>query len=81
MTEDPSLYTTRDFKLILLFIAEKAPIVKTEKNQHNRTIFTFKREDVQPFIDLWVSGKPIPIDIRDMFNAFEIFNIRVHDEI
>ena len=78
MAED--LFTTTDDELAKFLIAMRTPIVKTEKNSKNRTIFFFNKPDVQPHLDLWVSGAPILIDIRDVFQAHKIFNMRVHDE-
>ena len=73
-------YATTDDELAKFLITMKTPILKTEKNGKGRTIFTFARSDVQKHLDLWMSGAPIMVDIRDVFQAHKIFNMRVHDE-
>ena len=77
---DNGIYTTTDDELAKFLITMKVSIVKTEKNSKNRTIFFFNKADVQPHLDQWVSGAKIMVDIRDVFQAHKIFNMRVHDE-
>lgn len=73
-------YVTTDEELIKFLITKKARILKTEKNGRNRTVFTFCKPEVQPHLDEWQSGAPIVVEIRDVFQAAKIFNMRVHDE-
>jgi len=74
-------YETTDEELIKFLITKKARILRTEKNGRNRTIFYFTKPDVQVHLDEWSSGAPIMVEIRDVFQASKIFNMRVHDDI
>ena len=66
--------------MIKLLIAMKIPILYTEKNEAGRTVFHFPRTQAQKYVDQWRTGEPIFVDIRDVFYANEIFNMRIHDE-
>jgi hypothetical protein len=76
-----AIYETTDEELIKFLITKKARILKTEKNGRNRTVFQFSRPEIQIHLDEWLSGAPIMVEIRDVFQSAKIFNMRVHDDI
>jgi hypothetical protein len=71
---------SRDQKMCIMLIAQNVPIVKTEKNEFGRTVFSFPRSQAQKYVDQWKTGEAFFLDIREVFRAYEIFNMRIHDE-
>lgn len=77
---DASEYSTTDQELIVFLIAMKSRILRTKKNDRNRTIFFFDKDSIQLHLDKWLSGEPIMIEVRVLFAAQKIFNMYVHGD-
>jgi len=60
--------------------------VKVEKHVRTKrsvgkTIFYFNKEEIKPYLKMWQSGEPLPVDFRAVMQAEITFNSVIHDEI
>lgn len=79
-TRDDNLYRTEDQEEVLLLLTHHHTVVKRER-EGRLVSFFFDRVTVQPLMDLWLSGAPVPVsDIRDVYVAMRKFNQMVHGE-
>lgn len=78
---ETNLYSTRDQDAVVMLLTVGLRISKTTR-QGRRVTFYFDKKDAKHYIDLWVTGQPIPVsDIRNVFRALRIFHSAIHDEI
>jgi hypothetical protein len=81
LDKDAKLYDTKDREIVILLLAMSLEILRTVR-EGKRTRFFFAFARAAPFVDLWNSGKPIPIsDIRLFFQAERTFNSAIHDGV
>lgn len=83
MTHSPVSVRTfglTDDKLIIHLIYRKVPILETHRNERNRKVFTFDQDVAKPYVDEWMSGRPIMVEEREFNAARELFNAWIHDD-
>jgi hypothetical protein len=79
--KEVKLYNTKDREIVIFLIVMSLEILRTTQ-EGKRVRFFFALDKAAPYVDLWNSGKPIPIsDVRQFFLAERIFNSAIHDGV
>jgi len=71
---DSQFFSTKDQDTVITLMSYKHYPSKTTRRGRIVTFF-FDAKDVDPLLQMWLSGKPLPVsDIRVVYEAYRQFN-------
>jgi hypothetical protein len=71
-------YDTTDKNITLLLFTAGLPLIRSSKDEHQKTVFFFDRKTAKEWIDRYQKSEPMKFEYSDFLRALGLFNSIVH---